>query len=184
MKKILLVTGNKHKEIELRNILSKFKIDLEAIDLDINEIQAESIEEIAIDYAKKSFEILRVPLIVEDSGLFIDSLKGFPGPYSSFVFKTIGCEGILKLMENVEDRKARFVSVIAYADEKRSLIFKGEVKGEIAKEKRGIGWGFDPIFIPKGSSITFGEMDVEEKNNHSHRGKSAIKFAEWFSKSP
>lgn len=180
MKSVILITGNKNKEKEIRTLLSKFKIDLEVMDLDLPEIQSDSIEEIAMDYARKAYEIIKKPLICEDTGLFIDILKGFPGPYSSFVFKTIGNEGILKLMKDEEKRKARFVSVIAYKDSKNEMTFVGEAIGSITNEKRGLGWGFDPIFMPDGSTKTFGEMDVEEKNEFSHRGKAAAKFAEWY----
>ncbi len=180
MKRITLITGNKNKEKEIRAILEKFEIDVEIIDINLPEIQSESLEEIALDYARKAYGIIKKPLICEDAGLFIDILNGFPGPYSSFVFKSIGNEGILKLMEGKKERKATFVSVIAYKDPEKEMIFKGEVIGSIVNEKRGLGWGFDPIFMPVGSTKTFGEMDIEEKNNFSHRGKATFKFAEWY----
>ncbi len=123
---------------------------------------------------------------MEDAGLFIDSLGGFPGPYAAYAYKTIRNRGILRLMADVEDRRATFQSVIAYLDE--TLIeprcFKGEAKGTItATERKQHGktaFGFDPIFQPRRSNKTFAEMTIDEKNGYSHRAKAIGKFAEWF----
>jgi XTP/dITP diphosphohydrolase len=90
---------------------------------------------------------------------------------------------MLKLMENVEDRRARFLSVIAFYTPMIGgvKIFTGEVEGYIAMEPRGSGgFGFDPIFIPaEGDGRTFAEQSIEEKNKLSHRARAAKKFAEW-----
>jgi XTP/dITP diphosphohydrolase len=126
---------------------------------------------------------------VEDAGLFIDALDGFPGPYAAYVYKTIHNSGILKLMKNLPDRKAKFQSVIAYCDEQTvcdPTCFEGEVKGEITpierKEQGKSGFGFDPIFQPDGSKKTFAEMTIDEKNGCSHRAKAIRRFAEWYRK--
>ncbi len=134
----------------------------------------------AIDAAKKC----NLPVIVEDAGLFIKALNGFPGPYSSYVNKTIGVEGILKLMRGIKDRTAYFFSVVAFYDPDINELefFYGKVEGEIAEEARGkSGFGFDPIFTPiEGDGRTFAEMGVEEKNKFSHRSKALRKFAKWY----
>ena len=119
--------------------------------------------------------------MVEDAGLFIEALKGFPGPYSSYVYKTLGVQGILKLMEGVKRREAYFLSAIAYAEPGlEPKVFLGKVEGFIVPEARGSkGFGFDPIFQPKGSEKTFAEMGVEEKNRFSHRAKALSALAEW-----
>jgi len=103
---LTLITGNENKFREIKNFLSNYNIELEKIDLDINEIQSENLEEIILDFIQKAYKMLKKPVIAEDSGLFIRSLKGFPGPYSSYVYKTLGNEGILKLMEGIYDRYA------------------------------------------------------------------------------
>jgi len=179
-KKVTLITGNKNKEREIKEILKKYGIEIESIDLDIHEIQSEDLESIVLDYIRKAWEILKKKIIVEDSGLFIEELKGFPGPFSSYVFKTIGNEGILKIMKDIKNRKAKFLCVLGYKDEKNEKVFFGEVKGKISESIRGLGWGFDPIFIPENSEKTFGEMNIQEKNEFSHRGIAVRKFAEWF----
>lgn len=173
---IYFVTSNKHKYEEIKKII---EYEIEMITIPYPEIQANELEEVArygVEYLKNKID---GEFFIEDSGLFIETLNGFPGVYSSYVFKTIGNEGILKLMERKENRKAKFISIIAYYNGSIK-IFKGECEGEIAQEIRGNkGFGFDPIFIPKGSEKTFGEMEKEEKNLYSHRGKSARKFKEY-----
>ncbi len=97
-----------------------------------NEIQSDNIKEIAENCATKAFNRCHLPLIVEDAGLFVDALEGFPGPYSAYVYKTIQNKGILKLMKNIKNRKATFCSAIVYCSrETGPLLFEGEAKGEI-----------------------------------------------------
>ncbi|MEM3587192.1 MAG: XTP/dITP diphosphatase [Candidatus Jordarchaeaceae archaeon] len=182
---IFFVTSNIGKVEEAERIFKEENVQLLHLPMKPLEIQADDLEEIAIFSAQRAWEIQEKPLFVEDAGLFIKALKGFPGPYSSYVFKTISNEGILKLMSKVEDRTAYFKAVIAFCNGKTTLTFKGEVKGTISKEIRGThGFGFDPIFIPEeGDGRTFGEMDISEKASISHRTKALRKFVEWI-KSP
>jgi XTP/dITP diphosphohydrolase len=152
------------------------------------EIQSESLEEIAAASVIDAFEKCRLPIIVEDAGLFVGALNGFPGPYAAYVYRTIGNQGLLKLMENVETRKARFESVIAYLskDLKSPKCFNGQVQGEIVTEQKrrngNSGFGFDPIFKPIRASKTFAEMSISEKNGFSHRAGAFQAFAEWYKK--
>ena len=116
-------------------------------------------------------------VIVEDDGLFIDSLSGFPGPFSSYVFDTIGNNGILRLVGNKRD--AQFVSIIAFCESNaQQMIFESNVVGTISKNVQGKGWGYDPIFIPEKQNKTYAELDA--KNKLSHRYESLKKFANWF----
>jgi len=103
---------------------------------------------------------------VEDSGLFIKELKGFPGTNSSPIHKQIGLKVLLKLMENIKDRECYYKSAVAYCEpNQKAVSFLGEEKGQIATEIKGNnGFGHDPIFIPENSDKTYGEMkNVEEK---------------------
>ena len=138
----------------------------------------EDLEYIAVSSAILIYSITRKPIIVEDAGLFIKALNGFPGPFSNYVFKTIGINGILKLMNGINLRDATFKSVMVYYDGRSMLVSRGECKGFIAYCARGNkGFGFDPIFIPEGETRTFAEMEVYEKNRLSHRGKAARNLA-------
>ncbi len=173
-KKIAIATSNIHKVRELEQVLSKCSISLQQVDIPKVEIQSNDLQLVAINAAITAYNALRKPVIVEDAGLFIEALSGFPGSYSSYVYRTIGINGILKLLEGVDDRRAYFESVIALAYNKGVISVRGRVYGSIATKPRGSGgFGFDPIFIPDGSTRTFAEMSLEEKNSYSHRGRAA-----------
>jgi len=185
-KVVFLASGNVHKYQEAKRIFAEEKLSLILLRVKPIEIQSDSLEEIASHCARIAAEEWNLPIIVEDSGLFIEALNGFPGPYSSYVFKKIGCKGILKLMEGFENRKAFFRSVISYCEGRKCepICFVGEVHGFISRKERGHGgFGFDPIFIPvEGDGRTFAEMSIEEKNIYSHRARAVRSFVEWFEK--
>jgi XTP/dITP diphosphohydrolase len=168
-------------------ILSEFNIAVGMLRVKNLEIQSDSLMEIAQTSVIDAFNRCHLPLIVEDAGLFVDALKGFPGPYAAYTYKTISNPGLMKLMENVENRKATFRSAIAYYDEQSQLVcFEGESAGRISKDERWgagkSGFGFDPIFEPSGRRKTFAEMALEKKNQVSHRANAIRKFAEWYKK--
>jgi len=127
---------------------------------------------------KYAFAKVKQPLFVEDTGLFIDAFGGFPGPYTHFALDTLGRKGVLKLMENIENRKASFRTIIAYADKKGKVhTFEGKVEGTIAVEEAGnSGFGFDPIFIPVSREKTFAQ-DPRYKMAVSHRIRALRAFS-------
>ena len=145
----------------------------------IKEIQSDSMTEVAEDKAKKAFGSIKSPVIVEDDGLFIDELNGFPGVYSSFAFKTIGNKGILNLLANNEKRRAHFLSVFSFFDGNTIETFCGETAGHITMEIFPSGWGFDPIFLPENEDLTYGEISIQRKNEISHRSKAFRRFLKW-----
>ena len=180
---VFFVTGNIHKFDEARLILNEFCLSTVMLSLETIEIQADKIEDVAIASALDAVRKCRLPIIVEDAGLFIEGLGGFPGPYSSYVFRTIGTEGILRLMSNVNKRNAFFESVVAFCSTewKRPKCFDGKIRGKITEEIRGSqGFGFDPIFRPEKSEKTLAEMSIDEKNEHSHRAEALRRFADWY----
>ena len=155
---------------------------IERVDAKNFEIQADDVEEIS----KKS-SILAVqkeccPIFVEDTGLFIEALKGFPGPYASYTNKTIGRAGVLRLMNGIENRRAEFKSAVSFCNPKEEPIcFVGTISGRISNNERGThGFGFDSIFEPNCSDKTFAEMTSDEKSIISHRAQSVKKFANWY----
>ncbi|UCF12760.1 MAG: XTP/dITP diphosphatase [Thermoplasmatales archaeon] len=178
MKTIYFITGNKGKFFEVKEKLKNLDITVVQKNLGYPEVQGVSLKEVAgygVDHIKKRFPH---PFIIEDAGLFVDALEGFPGVYSKYVFFTIGCKGILKLLEDKKRRTAIFKSVYAYSESnKKPLFFIGECIGTIANKERGEGgFGYDPIFIPNVVTKTFAEMSTEEKNTFSHRGKALEEF--------
>lgn len=140
------------------------------------EIQADTTEEISQDSARKLISKIGAPFFIEDTGLYIISLRGFPGPYSSYVQSTLGNQGILLLMGG-KDPTAFFLTVITYFDGKRLHQFPGKLQGKISSDARGEkGFGYDPIFIPAGHKMTLAEMSIEEKNKISHRSIAVREF--------
>ena len=173
---LFFVSSNNHKYQEAKIILNSLGINLGFLKSNLEEIQSNSLDAIAMTKARDAFSKFKKPVIVEDDGLFIDSIDGFPGPYSSYVFKTIGNRGILDLLKN--KRKAKFDSIITYCDKTILQSFEGKLNGRISKTQKGKGWGYDPIFIPNNSVKTFAEMN--DKNELSHRYKALKKFSKWY----
>jgi len=180
---VFFVTGNFHKFEEARGVLSEYEIAAAMLRIKVTEIQDDNVGNIARTSALEAFKKSRLPLIVEDAGLYVKALKGFPGSYSSYVFRTVGNEGVLKLMQRVSDQSAQFRSAVVFCGWGLSLkSFEGVSDGRIAEEARGSsGFGFDPIFEPcGGGGKTFAEMSLAEKNMFSHRSYALRKFAQWY----
>ncbi len=167
-RKLTFVTKNKEKISDITKMLGD-KIDLTFIsELELLEIQSLSVEEVVAFKAKQAHEILGVPVAVSDSGLEIKSLNNFPGALVKFVNETIGQEGIVRLLENNQDRKSFFVAAIGYYDSKHGAkVFVERDEGTIAQEPRGKGWHFDSIFVPKGDTRTWAEIGRKRKNDDS-----------------
>lgn len=178
--RLYLVTSNEHKYQEAKKILEDLDILFLKAPIGKFEIQADSLRTVAWSAALHAYKILREAVVVDDSGLFIEALKGFPGVYSNYVFRTLGIEGILKLMRNVEDRRACFKTALAAIVPPLDVVLEGEVCGTITSEPLGKGgFGFDPIFVPEGERRTFAQMSVDEKNKYSHRARAFRLFARW-----
>ncbi len=161
-------SSNEDKYIEIKSILQGNELKIDFCKLEIKEIQSDSIEEIAIEKCEYAFSRLKCPIIVEDDGLFVEELNGFPGQYSAFVLKTIGNKGILDLLRNYENRSAEFISIIAFCNGQTRQIFEGKIRGQIAKDITLGGWGFDPIFIPADNNLTFGQLQhIQKKQEYS-----------------
>ncbi len=178
-KKIYFITGNVNKFQEVKDKFNQSLPNYELIMKNFNpiEIQAKTLEEVALFKLHSVRDLIEGSYFIEDAGLFVDvPLSGFPGVYSSYVFKTIGNEGILKLISDFETSQAHFEAVIALFIEnaEKPFFFRGVVKGQISNKIRGMnGFGFDPIFKPEEiPEKTFGEITQQEKNTISHRAKA------------
>ena len=181
--RVLFVTGNQNKVAEAYGILSPLGFYVEQLFIDgkapdLVEPQAEEIEEIAKYKLEQAVsltmgtEFENEAVLVEDSGLFIDSLSGFPGPYSSFVKETIGLSGILSLMSGETDRGAEFRAVAAVYFKGKIMTCTGICRGFVSENISGdSGFGYDPIFIPEeANGRTCAQLSPEEKSSISHRG--------------
>jgi XTP/dITP diphosphohydrolase len=174
MKTVYFITSNKGKVGEATQKLAPLGFRVVQKDLGYPEIQADSLEEVAQYGVEQVRERFDKPFMLEDAGVFIQALEGFPGVYSKYVFFTIGLPGVLRLLEGVQNRSAVFRSVFAYHEpEKKPLICIGECLGTIIQKCRGTnGFGYDPLFVPHNATKTFAEMSVDEKNQYSHRAKA------------
>jgi XTP/dITP diphosphohydrolase len=180
---VLFATSNRGKLEEARAILAPLGISVEQYDGKGTEMQADTTTDVAAYASKGAANAAGRAVLVEDAGLFVDSLKGFPGPYSAYAFKTIGVGGIIALLRSSPHaRAATFVSSLAYCEPRgKPSPFEGSVRGTITTRARGTrGFGFDPIFVPDGADKTFGELTMDEKCTVSHRAGSMKKFARWY----
>lgn len=205
MAKVWFLTGNSGKVEEAKHHFAEHGHEVEQLIIEENivEPQADTLQEVAtskINQALKHLPNDTDMLLVEDAGLFIETFGGFPGVYSSYVLKTIGCEGILSLLSNlVSDdpimsgnlRKAEFRAVAALWTKGEILFGTGSCPGRIAEKKSGEnGFGFDPVFIPSDMDAlgnflpfetqgefsthgeTFSDVGLDEKKKYSHRTRA------------
>ena len=181
-KRILFLTSNEGKLREARHALEEKGYEIVSFAGGINkvelvEVQAIDLATVALNkidqaesYVQNSTQIDGV--MVEDAGFFIDNHPGFPGVYSAHVLKSLGLEGILRLMHGRNDRGAEFQATIVLQIESERIVAQGSCRGHVSEEIRGDGgFGYDPIFIPvDGDGRTFAEMTLDEKKALSHRG--------------
>jgi XTP/dITP diphosphohydrolase len=180
--KAVFVTTNEHKRREAQAILG---VELEGVVLggrDVPEIQALDVAEVAAEKALRAYGALGAPdhpVLVEDSGLVVEAWNGLPGALTKWFISSVGNEGILRMLSG-PDRSARAVCAVAVADaDGRVRVFRGEVAGTLAPEPRGAGgFGWDPIFIPGGSELTYAQMG-DAKNEDSHRTRALRAARGW-----
>jgi len=198
------VTTNAGKVREAETYLDEVR----QLEFDYTEVQADDLGPIAARGAREAYRHAGEPVLVDDAGLFVDPLDGFPGPYSSYVEGTVGVEGVWRLAREADDPRAAFRCVLAYCDgepfeaspdpvdrEERVAaaaagpdegesaplpvrLFEGYVPGRLVAPRGDGGFGYDPVFEHRGR--TFAELSPGEKNAVSHRGRALAKFAEWY----
>ena len=178
---LVFATNNQHKLKELQSMLGE-KIHL----LSLNDIRCENeipeeqptLEGNARQKSMYVFEKYGYSCFADDTGLEIDALNGEPGVYSArYAGEEKNSEAnmnkVLKKLANETNRKARFRTVISLIINGEEKQFEGIVNGKILNEKKGnAGFGYDPVFQPEGHKLTFAEMDLNEKNKISHRGRA------------
>ena len=174
-----LITSNLGKLAEFRSALEPLGYDVVHSTEDCDEIQADTVQEVVLNCLSQLKARGLRDMVIDDSGLFVHALHGFPGVYSSYVLRTIGMEGILRLLQGSDDRSAHFECCIGAFLGGEDLVVTARCYGTIALRPSGHeGFGFDPIFIPAGHNRTFAEISITEKNGISHRGKAVQAFAE------
>ncbi|MDD4107539.1 MAG: non-canonical purine NTP diphosphatase [Prolixibacteraceae bacterium] len=186
--RLVFATNNKHKLKELQSLLGgRFEL-LSLEDAGCNEELAEDQDTLEGNARQKAlyvYENYHYPCFADDTGLEIDSLNGAPGVYSArYAGEEKDSEAnmnkVLEQLDKINNRTARFRTVIALIIDGREEYFEGVAEGEIIREKRGTnGFGYDPVFMPAGYDQTFAEMDLSVKNSISHRGMAVRKLVQY-----
>lgn len=182
---LIIATNNAHKVTEIKEDLPSYITvqSLKEVGI-VEEIPEEqdTLEGNALQKARYIYNKYQRNCFADDTGLEVEALGGAPGVYSAR-YAGEGCsfddnvQKILKEMDGMDCRDARFRTVIALIIDGQEYLFEGEVYGEIIAESKGTkGFGYDPIFQPKGYEETFAEMSLEQKNKISHRGRAVSKL--------
>lgn len=150
------------------------KLDINHLDLELDEVQSLDLEKIVGHKLNQAYEKVDGPVLVEDNGLYIKAFGGLPGPFIKWFLKAVDDEGICKLLNVYDDRDASPKVCYGYRDAKRSKIFTGEIIGKISDKPRGKGHGWNTIFIPKGQSKTYAEMDDEWMGQYGLRAATVF----------
>lgn len=186
--KIIFATGNKHKLEEVQAVLGGGFDIVSPASIGITDDIPETCDTLEGNARQKSrflYDRTGENCFADDTGLEVEALGGAPGVYSARYAgpgndSQANMELLLRNLEGVDNRKARFRTVISLILDDREYFFEGTVSGRIITEPQGEkGFGYDPIFIPDGESRTFAQMDAESKNRISHRGRAVSRLAEF-----
>jgi non-canonical purine NTP pyrophosphatase (RdgB/HAM1 family) len=165
--RISLITGNEGKAREYATLLG---IEVSAVKEDLIEIQSLDVVEVVKRKVQDAYSKLQGPVLVDDTGLVLNAWNGLPGALVAWFLSSVGAQGILDMAAGVTDRSATVTTALGYADANGVRVFTGILQGTLTTERRGDGgFGYDSIFVPAGSNLTFAEMSSKQKNAISHR---------------
>ncbi|CRL00552.1 CLUMA_CG013812, isoform A [Clunio marinus] len=179
---ITFVTGNIKKLEEVKSILGhNFPYELRSEKIDLPELQGE-IDEISRIKCKEAAKHIKGPVVVEDTSLCFNALKGLPGPYIKWFLDKLEPEGLHKLLAGFEDKSAQAICTLAFTRDENSevILFQGVTNGTIVAPRGCRDFGWDPIFQPDDYDKTYGELPKETKNKISHRYRAVDKLREYF----
>lgn len=181
MQDLTLITGNAGKVAELSRLLG---MEIHSQKVPLPELQSTDVREVARAKAEAAYAQLKRPVLVDDTGLYINVWNQLPGALVAWFLDNVGCEGVVKMLEGWDDRSARVVTALGYCDERGVQVFDGELAGAIAPGVRGEhGFGYDPIFIPEGMDQAFAELTSEQKDAISMRALAAAKLRDFMAHS-
>lgn len=188
---LLIASNNAHKTGEIEKILAGVSRDCKVytlkdknIDIEVEE-DADTLEGNALKKAKEIFKVAQMPVIADDTGLFVEALDGKPGVYSARyagedASYSDNCSKLISELKSLglDESPAYFKTIIClYVLDNKHHFFEGVCKGMIITEVRGEnGFGYDPLFVPEEYDLTFAELPPDKKNNVSHRGRALEKF--------
>ncbi len=170
---LYFVTSNQNKLREVRELLH---IPVENVNLDLEELQDTNLEVILRHKVKCAYEAVQSPVMVEDVALFFNTWNALPGPLIKWFLKELGVAGVVRALSAFEDKSAKAVCGIGYTDGQSIQIFQGIAQGKIVPPRGEHGFGWDCIFQPEGSLLTYGEMNSTTKNKISVRRQALDQF--------
>ena len=175
-----LITGSAHKTREYKALLPGVQIDTAQAEID--EVQSSDLEHIALKKARAAYALFKKPVVVDDTGFYLDHWKGLPGPFMKYFEDTFGVEALIRILGDATNRRGYARTCIAYCDGVDEFVVSGEVHGEVTHEVRGplTAFGFDVCFVPDGHTQTYAEMGDEKKLTLSHRFHALQAFKKKF----
>ncbi|OAA77450.1 non-canonical purine NTP pyrophosphatase [Akanthomyces lecanii RCEF 1005] len=178
--RVHFITGNANKLSEVKAILEP-EIEVQSLSIDLEEVQG-SVEEVTLSKCQRAADIVDGPVLVEDTALCFNALGGLPGVYIKWFLTTIGLDGLNNLLAAYSDKSADAVCTFGYSEGrgKAPMLFQGRCPGKIVPARGPTRFGWDPVFEHDGK--TFAEMEPEEKNQISHRGRALGKLQKHFEK--
>jgi len=181
-RKIYFITGNKSKFKEAKILLGNLNIDLVQKDLGLNEIKTLDQETVVLEKARQAFKKLKKPVLVDDTAIYFENYRNFPGTYTKTLFQSIGFEGVERLLKGV-NKKAYFKTLICYKDNNVTKVFSGTWKGKIVNQISKMfnpDWQYNSVFIPAGFKKPLSEIPLEERAKNSHRKKALDSLKKYF----
>ena len=165
-----LVTGNPGKARELKRICG---IEIAHEPVDLPEIQGLDLLTVLRSKTREAYRQLGRPVIVDETGLELAALNGFPGPLIKWLLQSIGAEGLGRLGQSLHDDRITAHCAVMFFDGEREVVGEGRTRGRLVFPPRGDdGFGWDPVFLPDGDGLTYAEMSAERKDEIGHRGKA------------
>lgn len=175
--RFVLVTGNPRKLEEARRLCGGRLGELEHADLDLPEPQSLDLREVLEAKGEEAWRRLGRPLVVEETGLELAVLNGFPGPLVKWMLHAVGPEGIARTALALGDGRATARCALLYRSGERTVIAEGSTTGTLVLPPRGEGgFGWDPVFQPAGCAETYGELPAAEKDRIGHRGRAWLEL--------
>jgi XTP/dITP diphosphohydrolase len=175
---IYFVTSNKSKFLEAESIFKPSEIKLVQANLELDEPNIINQKEVILEKARKAFDKIKKPVIVDDTAIYFVAYNNFPGTLTKDLIKHVGYDGIIMLLNGLE-KDAYFQTMVCYKDKKICKVFSGKWKGKIINEvskKVNPDWSYNSIFLPQGFSMPLSEIAMEERVKHSHRKKALLKL--------
>lgn len=170
LEQAVLVTGNADKLAEARRLCGA---RLDAVDLDLPEIQSLDLQQVLTVKAEAALAEVGRPVVVEDTGLELAALNGFPGVLVKWMLSALGADGIARTALRLGDPQATARCGLLYRSIDRTVMAEGVTRGRLVLPPRGVGgFGWDAVFLPDGAARTYGEMSGEDKDRISHRGNA------------